>query len=141
MPGLESGIHDFMIKPIDALQDSLEMLTLTVDHDFVETYGMEIIAGRDFSQDFATDATGAFLINEEAARKLGWEQPVGKQLTLQVWYQGEVQKTGTVIGVLQDFQYNSLHKAITPILLHIFPDTYYNDYLSVRVAPDNLPLH
>jgi len=138
MPALPSGVHDFMIKPRNADLDSLEMLTLTVDHDFVETYGMEIIAGRDFSETFPSDAENAFLINEAAARKLGWEDPLNQQLTLEVWFRGEVQKTGAIIGVLKDFQYNSLHTAIDPLLLHIFPNTYYNDYLSVRLAPDQM---
>jgi putative ABC transport system permease protein len=131
-----------MIKPENAVQDSLEMMTLTVDHDYVETYGLDIIAGRDFSEDFATDATEAFLINESAARRLGWtEDPVGQKLMLQVWFQGEIRKRGTVVGVIRDFQYHSLRHAIEPMILHILPNSYYNDYLSVRLHPATPPRH
>ncbi len=139
MPGLNSGLYDFMVKPENALHDSLELMTLTVDHDYVATYGLNIVEGRDFSEDFSTDASEGFLINETTARKLGWTDPVGQELTLQVWFQGEVQKTGTVVGVIQDFQYHSLHQAIDPMLVHIFPNTYYYDYLSLRLRPGNMP--
>jgi putative ABC transport system permease protein len=139
MPGYSPGLHDFLIKPENAAQDSLELMTLTVDHDYVKTYGLDIIAGRDFSEDFATDMTEAFLINESAAQRLGWtENPVGQKLMLQVWFNGEIRKQGTVVGVVQDFQYNSLRHAIEPMILHILPNSYYYDYLSVRLQPDNL---
>jgi putative ABC transport system permease protein len=139
MPGLGSGVYDFLVKPQKAAQDSLEMLTLTVDHDYVKTYGLEIVAGRDFSEDFSTDATEALLINESAARRLGWTDPVGRKLTLQVWLNAEIQKPGTVVGVVRDFQYHSLHRAIDPLVLHILPSSYYYDYLSVRLHPGHLP--
>ncbi len=139
MPGLNTGLYDFMVKPENAAQDSLELMTLTVDHDYAETYGLEIVEGRDFSEDFSTDAAEGFLINQSAARKLGWTDPVGEKLTLQVWFNGEVQKTGTVVGVIKDFQYHSLHRAIDPMLIHIFPNTYYYDYLSIRLRPGNMP--
>ncbi len=138
MPGLGGGIYDFAVFPEKAAQDSLQMMTLTVDHDYAETYGLEIVAGRDFSEDFPTDAAEAFLLNERAAHRLGWADPVGQKLTLQVWFNGEVRKTGTVVGVVRDFQYHSLHRAIDPTILHIFPNTYYNDYLSVRLRPGDL---
>ena len=138
MPGLGAGLYDFMIKPEQSSYDSLEMYTLTVDHDYLRTYGMEIVQGRDFSEDFLTDDVSSFIVNERAAEKLGWEQPLGQRLTLQVWFGGEVNKTGQVVGVVRDFQYASLHRAIEPMLLHIFPDTYYYDYLSVRIRPENV---
>ena len=139
MPGLNDGLHDFMIKPEGAAGDSLELMTLTVDHDYVETYGLEVIAGRDFSEAFSTDATEAFLLNESAARRLGWTDPVGRRLTLRVWFNGEMHKQGAVIGVVRDFQYASLRQAIDPTILHILPESYYNDYLSVRLHPDDVP--
>ncbi len=138
MPGLNGGIYDFVIRPEDALADSLEILTLTVDHNYVRTYGLEVVAGRDFSEAYATDAGEAFLINEAAAELLGWAEPVGKRLTLQLWYNQEINKTGTVVGVVRDFQYQSLHQAVAPLLIHMFPDTYYYDYVSVRLNTANL---
>ena len=135
MPGLNSGIYDFAIYPGSSRSDSLQMLTLTVDHDYVATFGMNIAEGRDFSTDIRSDETSAFLINESAARKLGWSDPVGKELTLGVWFDGYLMKKGEVVGVIEDFQYGSLHTTIEPLILHIFPETYYYDFLSVRLRP------
>jgi putative ABC transport system permease protein len=46
-----------------------------VDHDFIKTFGMELIAGRDFSRDFATDTSQAFIMNETAVKKIGFGTP------------------------------------------------------------------
>ncbi|MFQ5568697.1 MAG: ABC transporter permease [Rhodothermales bacterium] len=138
MPGLNGGIYDWYVRPENS-PDSLTLMVLTVDHDYAETYGLDIVAGRDFSEDFSTDATEAFLLNESAARRLGWLDPVGKKLTLDVWFRRYIKKTGAVVGVVKDFQYNSLHKAIDPIIFHIFPNSWYYDYVSVRLRPDDMP--
>jgi len=133
VPGVSGGLHDFWVYPDNTRRDSLELTTLTVDHDFAETLGLELVAGRDFSEDFPSDATEAFLINESAARKLGWTDPVGREFTLQYYFEGEILKRGTVIGLVKDFQYHALHHAIEPTVLHIVPNSYYSDYLTARV--------
>jgi putative ABC transport system permease protein len=137
MPGLGDGLHDFIVYT--GANDSLELMTLTVDHDYAEVYGLEIVEGRDFSEEFSTDEVESFLINESAAGKLGWTDPVGGKLTLGVWFGSHILKTGQVVGVIKDFQYNSLRKAIEPMVLHIFPNSYYYDYASARVRPEDVP--
>ena len=139
VPGIRDGLHDFWVFPDNTRRDSLELMTLTVDHDFVETLGLELLAGRDFSEDFPTDATDAFLINESAARKLGWIDPVGREFTLQYYVEGEIMKRGAVVGLVRDFQYHSLHRAIDPTVLHIVPASYYSDYLTARISPHDVP--
>ena len=140
MPGLSEGIYDTVVEHVGSVEDSLILFALTVDHDYAEAYALEVVAGRDFSQAFASDEKDAFVLNESAARRLGWaaEEAIGKQLAINVWFQGEVRKEGEVIGVVKDFQYHSLHRVIEPMILHIFPNTWYYDYLSVRVQPDDL---
>ncbi|MFC2158587.1 ABC transporter permease [Acidobacteriota bacterium] len=103
-----------------------------VEHDFFKTYGMQIIAGRDFSIDFPTDARQAYILNETAASQLGWkkaEDAVGSTI------QGIGHPKGTVIGVVRNFNYESLHKEIIPILSYILPTQ--ANTLSVRLAPGN----
>jgi putative ABC transport system permease protein len=139
MPGLGGGLYDFFVFPEGAAGDSVELMTLTVDHDYAETYGLALVAGRDFDERYAADATGAFLINERAAQRLGWADPVGRKLRLKYYFQGEREKEGTVVGVVRDFQYHSLHQAFDPILFHILPGSYYYDYLSVRLRPGQGP--
>jgi putative ABC transport system permease protein len=90
-----------------------------VDYDFFKTYGMEIIAGRDFSMEYPTDANQAFILNETAARRLGLERPedaVGLPIRTVAPF-----LSGNVIGVVKDFNYESMHHEIIPIITYIQP--------------------
>lgn len=100
------------------------------DDNFLETYGMEMVSGRFFSEEFATDDSNAVVINEALARSLGWEQPVGKQIDVS----GEL-SDGRVIGVIKDFHTASLHQAVAPLLLYRSDR---GSFLSLRVEPTGL---
>ncbi|MGA0559807.1 ABC transporter permease [Larkinella sp. VNQ87] len=101
---------------------------LTIDHDFISTYDIKLAAGRNFSRDYATDDTAAFIINETAARMLGWQKPeqaVGKAF-------GYGQRRGQIVGVTKDFHFESLRQSIPPIAMFINPN--FNNWLSVHLA-------
>jgi putative ABC transport system permease protein len=83
-----------------------------VDYDFLETHGIRLAAGRTFSRDVPTDAREAFLLNESAARLLGLPDPLGYPLTYN-------RRTGTVIGVVEDFHTDSFHTPIAPVVLYL----------------------
>jgi len=139
VPGIRGGIHGFKVVPEQDKADSLMMQTITVDHDYVETLGLELVKGRDFSKAFGTDTEEAFIINETAAKRMGWsDSPLNKELTLHYYVEDLIRKKGKVIGVVKDFQYHSLHQSIDPVLIHVFPKTFYHDYLSVRLSTDNI---
>ena len=97
--------------------DSLRPVTadikyLAVDHDFLSAYGIPIAAGRDFSRAYATD-TSSFLLNVAATRALGIRTPqemIGKNFS----YGGT---KGKIIGVMKDFNFESMHQAIVPIIM------------------------
>lgn len=78
-------------------------------YDFVKTLNLQLIAGRDISKDFASDSTG-YLVNESALKIIGYKDPIGKPLTF--W-----QKKGTIVGVLKDFHFSSLHDPINPLII------------------------
>ncbi|HUR11620.1 MAG TPA: ABC transporter permease [Flavitalea sp.] len=80
-------------------------------YDFIKTMGLTLIAGRDFSKDFPTDSVG-YLLNESALAKMGLKDPIGKPLTM--W-----QRKGTIIGILKDFHYNSIHVPINPMIISL----------------------
>jgi putative ABC transport system permease protein len=106
---------------------------LVVDQDFVQTFQMELAAGRSFSKEHPTDATAAFMINEEAAKQLGWSDPLGKLIAMP-----NIQRANSpVIGVLKDFHFRSLHEKIGPLLLFIATPDWYSLF-SVRVRPENI---
>lgn len=138
VPGISSGIHDFGAIPEDNKDDTLMVMTITSDHSFAETLQLNILEGRDFSEAFSTDETQAFIINQTAAEKFGWENPVGEELTLRFYTTDLVEKKGTVVGMVEDFQYHSLHSDIDPILIQVFSSTFYHDYLAIRFTSDNL---
>ncbi len=81
-----------------------------VDNQFLDALGMELAAGRNFSPELASDSS-AFIINETAAKALGWDDPIGKQLNY-----GDFIK-GPVIGVVKDFNFESLHHKIKPLVM------------------------
>ncbi len=81
-----------------------------IGYDFVKTMDLKLIAGRDFSKEFPSDSTG-YIINESAQKLIGYKDAVGKPFTLRG-------NTGTVIGVLKDFHFSSLHDPIKPLILY-----------------------
>ena len=85
---------------------------VVADEDFIPTYGIKIVAGRNFSKDYGTD-TSSFLINETAVKALALksnEEAIGKQFQ----YGG---RTGMIVGVFNDFNFESLHQRIIPLVL------------------------
>ncbi|HET6568632.1 MAG TPA: ABC transporter permease [Rhodothermales bacterium] len=114
-----------------------------VDYDYLRTYGMKIVAGRGFSREHPSDTEHAFILNETAARSFGWtpQEALGKPIEWDKWGQIEASadsiKRGEVIGVVQDFHFRSLHQAIEPLVIHIYPPAFGN--LSVRIRPENAP--
>lgn len=98
-----------------------------VDEHYAEVLGLNIIAGRNFSPDYPTDSS-AFLINEAAAKALGWTNPIGKTLGM-----GDIR--GPVVGVVGDFHYESLHTEIKPAIFPFIRWTPSN--MAVRLRPGN----
>jgi putative ABC transport system permease protein len=101
-----------------------------VDHAFFDTYSIPINSGRNFSKEIKSDDSLAFILNESAVKMIGWTNgdAIGKVLQY-----GGVK--GQVIGVVNDFHFESLHEPIVPLVFHIAPS--YND-VSVAVAGDDL---
>jgi putative ABC transport system permease protein len=107
--------------------------TLRADYDFIDVFGMKIKEGRKLSKDYGTD-TMATVINEALVKKLGWEEPVGKKI-FSFGNDDSVRTYLTVVGVVEDFHFKSLHDAIEPSMIVIDRDK--PDYLAVRLNPGN----
>lgn len=94
------------------------MSRIDIDADALPVLGVDIVAGRNFSADLTTDTIQSVIINETAARKFGWDDPVGKTIKQRVrGPEGSVSVDRTVIGVVRDFHFNSLHLKIEPMLI------------------------
>ncbi len=109
---------------------------LAADYDFIPTYGVHVVAGRNFSRAYSTD-TSNFILNEAAVKAIGWKSPqeaIGKDFK----YGGT---KGHIIGIIGDFYFESLRQEIVPIVLANSPvspnDSRFNS-LSVKVAGNNI---
>jgi putative ABC transport system permease protein len=106
----------------------------SVSPESVPTLDMQIAQGRNFRRDMATDTVDAVMINETAARQLGWKDPIDKRI-----YFGQNDSVGTrVIGVVKDFHFAGLHQNIEPVV--IFPLTGNpGNLLAARIQPGRIP--
>ena len=122
-PGFEIEINGEVQK------DVLSMPHNRVWHDFFKTYKMEIIAGRDFSTEHPTDDSLAYILNETACRRLGIENP-NDVLGARFKAAGAVE--GKVVGVVKDFNYETLRNDIVPVVTYI---SGYVNTMAIRIAP------
>jgi putative ABC transport system permease protein len=111
--------------------ESVVVLEVTsVGYDFIETFNMEMVEGRSFSKKYSSDEEDAVVINESAMKIIGMEDPVGKQLVF-----GE--SAVTIIGIVKDYHFKSLHSEIEPLILAIVPNLY--RYVFVKLDAGNIP--
>jgi putative ABC transport system permease protein len=92
---------------------SVTAVLAMVDYNYVDVFGLNILEGRNFSEEFSTDIDGACLINESAARAMGMDQSIGRGLEI-----GDG-KSRTIVGVVKDFHYASLRSQVDPLILVI----------------------
>jgi putative ABC transport system permease protein len=119
-------------RPMGAEFDEAILLpVIAVNYDFIDTYGLELVSGRKFSRKFETDAKEALIINEAAAEKFGWEDPIGEMMDV---IGG---RKGRIIGVLKNFHFSSLHESIEPLVLYIQP--FFCRYFSIRIRSQDIP--
>lgn len=85
-----------------------------VDEDFLNTMGMHLIAGRNFSADNSSDASSALIVNEALVKEYGWKDPIGQELP------GKFD--ARIIGVVKDFNYESLHSEVQPLAMALKAD-------------------
>jgi putative ABC transport system permease protein len=99
----------------------------SVGFDFLKIMDMQIAYGRGFSREHATDSSDAFMVNEEAVKEMGLKDPIGKWIS--AW-----QKKGHIIGVLKDFNTQSLREAIKPIVIDVKEYEYFG-VIIIRTRP------
>jgi putative ABC transport system permease protein len=128
VPGKGLGIYSYKIG---GSTEWVNCATYFIDADYLKTLEIHVLEGRGFSRELATDREQAFLVNKSAVARFGWEKAIGKTLN----WDGE--KQGLVIGVVEDFHFQSLEQKIEPLILHIEPE--YDRYLAIRIDPTDIP--
>ena len=119
------------IETFEGNMEYFEPFLYEIDFDFIPHYKIEVVAGRSYSRDFVTDSIAAMVVNESAARSFGYSNPsdiIGKRF--EQWG-----REGTIVGVVKDFNYLSLHQNVAPLTLRY---SQYGKYLSLKVKSANI---
>ena len=120
MSGEPGGFHDIYSFKVEGKEEKIVMNTVFTDEEYVPILGLTIVAGRNFSPDYQTDAQEAAIINETAARTFGWspEEALGKEITNS--FLDSIPRL--VIGVVKDYHFASLHNKIDPLVIAMGDD-------------------
>ena len=116
--------------PIRPSNDVIRVMN--VDHDFVQTYGIEIVAGRDFNLEMTAARGRTVLLNESAVLDMGIENPAGMLLTSSM----DDEIVWEVVGVVRDFHFRSVREAIEPLV--IVQEEVSHDRIAVRFGTEDV---
>jgi len=137
IPGQDYGILVQRYETLDGTMAEKGINFVFVDNDYIDVMDMKIIKGRNFDPELTTDLEESIIINEACANVLGWgDDPIGKKLGFGAGLDGTSTRDTRVIGVIQDFHYNSLHNNIDPILLLLSDRPLRN--ISLRIRQENI---
>jgi len=130
IPGGLFGIA--LLRPVGRpVNENLTVQMIAVDYDFIETFGIELHEGRDFSREFTTDMNRALLLNEEAVKQFGFDSGLDKRLSPG----GQV--VLPVIGVLKDYYFKSLHQKIEPFVMSLSTEQAFN-WVFIKTASESM---
>jgi putative ABC transport system permease protein len=121
-----------VIRLVGEAEGTLSIYQTDVGYDFLDVFDIELAAGRPFSSEFAADADGGnLLVNETAARALGWspQEATGRNFIYN-------DRERTIVGVVEDFHMHSMHLPIAPLMLHLNPGGL--QFISAKVRPEGL---
>ena len=131
VPGSHFPAAGTDIETQEGKMENFSPFLYEIDFDFIPHYEIEVVAGRPYSREFVTDSTQAMIVNESAARSFGYADPqeiIGKRF--QQWG-----REGTIVGVVKDFNYLSLHQKVAPLALRY---SQYGKYLSLKIKSGNM---
>lgn len=114
--------------------DERQLQYLHVDYDFLKTYGLRMKEGRFFSPDLSSDSAKAYILNETAVKKFGWQDAIGKIITR--GGNDDEAEWKKIIGVMQDFNYSSLKQNIKPMAIAVGSGG--NRYLSMQLNASDI---
>ena len=122
-------VERHVVRPEGSGESEWEMQVIGIDEDFLDVYEIELLAGRNLNLSIASDSTEAFILNETAVERLGWTDPIGKELE----WRGH--RRGRVIGIVKDFHSQSLHHRVDSVVMFYWIHL----ILSLRIDPEGIP--
>ena len=133
IPGMGNNIAYSQVENKAGEMQIANMDVYFTDFDFLKQFKVGMVAGRTFSPDMPTDSTQAMIINEEAVKSFGYTSPddiIGKRFS-------QWGREGKIIGVIKNFNFQSLHQDIKPLSIRVEPENFH--IISMKVAAANLP--
>ncbi len=126
--GTSRNSSGFVIEGRKDQQEPVYAQAWTVDYDYLETLGMQLVAGRNFSESRSTDAA-AVIVNESLVKMLGLENPIGHHI--------ERNNAFEIIGIVEDFNFETLQKAVDPLVMFVGYGA--NSIMSLKVSSQDMP--
>ncbi len=124
---------DWYLVEMDGEMKKVLLSEIFIDHDFLKTLNIQIVLGRNFDPGIPSDVRTAFLVNETAVKKFGWENPIGKRIKMGSDKSDSSRWEGTVIGVTRDFNKQSLRERIEPLIMRLPWDNWPGYWLHIKV--------
>jgi len=122
---LSMSVGGAKVKQESGEEIKIDYHMASIDHDFLGVFGMKIAKGRKFSREFPGD-DNRVLVNEAFVRRVGWEKPLDNLL-----------RDSEVIGVVEDFHFDTLHKAIEPAVFRLGAENSGMSKIGIRIRPEN----
>lgn len=122
MTGQPGGFHDATTINVKEVPDPFRLRTVFCDYDYIPTFDIQLVAGRNFSRELSTDMNQAAILNEKAISDLGWtpEEAIGKIIKIPML--DTLDKR--IVGVAGDFHFSSLHDEIEPLVISLSERTW-----------------
>jgi len=129
------ALNDFPFLPDEATSpdEAVSTQNWTVDEDYADVFGLKILEGRFFDEDFETDSS-AVIVNEAALKRFGYtENPIGRRIKTLGGINNNESQTFTIVGVMKDFHFKNMTSVITPHCLFLGRST---GAVSIRFKPE-----
>lgn len=104
-----------------------------IDENYLSVLQIPVLKGRNFNRALSSDTSDAIIVNEAFAREIGWDDPVGKQISL-----GDSKKA-TIVGMVKDYHFQSLYEKIMPLVLHCGFKPQMLDESLIKIEPHDIP--
>ncbi|WP_439558125.1 FtsX-like permease family protein [Dyadobacter sp.] len=133
IPGSKYQNATTQIENASGELQTADLHELLVDVDYIPLFKLKMLAGRKFSKDFATDSAKAMVINVAAAKLFGYRDP---KMAIGTKFK-QSGSEGKIIGVIEDFHFQSLQESVQPLTMRIEPE--YSNLISIKIASADVP--
>lgn len=141
VPGSGQSFPDVGMAPLTVSHEAqIPSSFITVHPDFFETYGLTWQVRANLSEAVLSDTIPDYVLNATAVRALNWsDDALDRELGMFFGSEPEPFNRGRVMGVVEDFHFESLHTTLRPLVIRVSPTAHTWTYLTLRIHPDDLP--